>query len=97
MSCSKRYVVTSNPRVMVEYFLKTHVGVNEVFGTELQVTRGGYCTGLVGRPGGVLLGKSKVETVKKVFGDQAPDMGLGSGASDYSFLALSRVWRVCVD
>ena len=35
MRCGKRYMVTSCPRIMVEYSLKEHVGVSEVFGMEL--------------------------------------------------------------
>lgn len=87
MSCSKRYVVTSYPRVMVEYFLKEHVGVNEVFGTELQVSRSGYCTG---RVVSVMLGRNKAEAVRKVPGEKGPEVGLGSGAADLAFLSLCK-------
>lgn len=96
VSCSKRYVLTFNPRVMVEYFLKTHVGVEEVFGTELQVTRGGYCTGLVSQSG-VLLDKNKADTVKKVFLGETPDVGLGNNKADNSFLSFCKEAYVVVD
>lgn len=87
MSCGKRYVVTSCPRIMVEYSLKEHVGVSEVFGTELQVSARGYCTGLVQV---LMLGQSKAEAMKKVFGEEGPDLGLGSGAVDFPFLTLCK-------
>ncbi|MCO5608456.1 hypothetical protein L7F22_062666 [Adiantum nelumboides] len=89
-SCSSRYVVTSYPRVMVEYFLKEHVRVNEVFGTELQVSARGLCTGLVGKNMGVLCGQGKAETVRKVFGESGPDVGVGSGLADTAFLSLCK-------
>lgn len=90
VSCSSRYVVTSYPRVMVEYFLKEHVGVNEVFGTELQVSARGFCTGLVGQPVGIMSGEGKAEAVRKVFGERGPDVGVGSGVADAPFLSLCK-------
>ncbi|KAI5074733.1 hypothetical protein GOP47_0010694 [Adiantum capillus-veneris] len=90
VSCSSRYVVTSFPRVMVEYFLKEHVGVNEVFGTELQVSAGGFCTGLVGKPPGVLCGQRKAETMRKVFGERGPDVGVGKAGGDVPFLSVCK-------
>ena len=64
MSYGKRYVVTLCPRIMVDYSLKEHVGVSEVFGTELQVSARGSCTGMVQV---LMLGQSKAEAMKKVF------------------------------
>ena len=77
---------------MVEYFLKEHVGVDDVFGTELQVNRHGVCTGLVQKPAGILMGKKKVEALRKIFtnGD-IPDVALGCGDSDYPFMSWSKV------
>ncbi|KAL3688358.1 hypothetical protein R1sor_014667 [Riccia sorocarpa] len=85
-SCTRRIVVTANPRVMVEPFLKDYLGVEAVLGTELQVTSGGYCTGIVCYPG-VLVGENKERAVKKYFGDDFPDIGLGDRETDFPFMS----------
>ncbi|KAL2630466.1 hypothetical protein R1flu_015152 [Riccia fluitans] len=85
-SCTRRIVVTANPRVMVEPFLKDYLGVEAVLGTELQVTSGGYCTGLVCYPG-VLVADNKERAVKKYFGGDFPDVGLGDRETDFPFMS----------
>lgn len=90
-SCGTRYVVTETPTVMVEYFLKKHLGVHAVIGTTLHVNRHGYFTGFVtGR--GLLIHKGNA--VKNLFGGdndyKAADLGLGDSPSDYEFLALCK-------
>lgn len=88
-SCSNRYVVTANPRVMVEFFAKNHLGADKVLGTEIHVTRGGRATGLVNAPG-VLVGSRKRDVVKAQFGEEQPEVGLGDRATDYPFLRLCK-------
>ena len=75
----------------MEYFLREHLGVDDVLGTELQVTGYGFCTGLVARETGVLMGKRKLKAVKKLFGDEKPDIALGGRESDYPFMSFSKV------
>ncbi|GLJ53947.1 hypothetical protein SUGI_1152970 [Cryptomeria japonica] len=88
VSCGKRYVVTANPRMMVEPFLKEYLKVDGVLGTELQVIKG-FCTGLVAPPG-VLLGWRKHHAVKALFGDDKPDVALGNRPSDFPFMFLCK-------
>eukprot|EP01018_Ginkgo_biloba_P030808 Gb_19711 [translate_table: standard] len=88
INCGKRYIVTANPRIMVEPFLKEYLNVDYVFGTELQVIKG-YCTGFVAEPG-VLVGVKKLKAVKEFFGEKIPDVGLGDRPTDYPFMALCK-------
>ena len=62
--------------------------ISEVFGTELQVSARGSCTGMVQV---LMLGQSKAEAMKKVFGEEGSDLGLGIGAAGSSFLTLCKV------
>ncbi|KAH7373882.1 hypothetical protein KP509_17G078600 [Ceratopteris richardii] len=88
--CHNRYVVTANPRIMVEYFCKNHLGADKVLGTEIQVTKGGRATGLLLSPG-VLVGDRKRDAVNMEFDEKhLPDVGLGDRASDYPFLELCK-------
>ncbi|MCO5579465.1 hypothetical protein L7F22_033320 [Adiantum nelumboides] len=64
--CFNRYVVTANPRIMVEFFCKNHLGADKVLGNEIQVTKGGRAMGLLLSPG-VLLGDRKSLPSRFVF------------------------------
>eukprot|EP00249_Psilotum_nudum_P025342 c29713_g1_i1 orf=299-1813(-) len=88
-SCGKRYVVTANPRIMVEAFVNVHLGAHKVLGTEIQVTKGGRATGFVKNPG-VLVGIRKRNAVKAEFGDQLPDIAIGDRITDYPFMSLCK-------
>ena len=91
-SCYHRCVVTANPRVMVEFFCKNHLGADQVFGTEIQVTSGGRATGFLQSPG-VLVGEHKRNAIKAGC-DTQPDIGLGDRPSDLPFLNLCKVTSV---
>ncbi|KAJ8640818.1 hypothetical protein MRB53_017512 [Persea americana] len=49
-SCGKRCVLTANPKIMVEAFLKDYLGAYMVVGTEIETYKG-RATGLVSKPG----------------------------------------------
>lgn len=87
--CGKRCVLTANPRVMVEPFLKEYLGADLVLGTELGSYKG-RATGLVAKPG-ILVGKNKANALKKAFGDEQPHVGLGDRLTDAPFMALCKV------
>ncbi|KAJ4788396.1 Glycerol-3-phosphate acyltransferase [Rhynchospora pubera] len=84
----RRVVVTANPTVMVADFVREYLGA-ECVGTELEVdSRTRRFTGRV--KGGVLVGLKKKEAVKRVFGDEMPDLGLGDRDTDHDFMALCK-------
>ncbi|EXB63779.1 Glycerol-3-phosphate acyltransferase 6 [Morus notabilis] len=87
-SCGKRCVVTANPRIMVEAFLKEFVGADMVLGTEIETYKG-RATGLVRRPG-VLVGKNKADAIKKAFGDTKPEIGLGDRLTDVPYMTICK-------
>ncbi|CAN6322692.1 unnamed protein product [Urochloa humidicola] len=89
-ACGRRCVLTANPRIMVEAFLKEYVGADLVVGTELAVWRG-RATGLVSSPG-VLVGERKADALRDEFGGgaAAPDVGLGDRKTDYPFMRLCK-------
>jgi glycerol-3-phosphate acyltransferase len=90
-SFGKRYLLTATPRIMVEPFAVTYLGVDKVLGTELHVTKSGIATGLLMSPG-VLLGKKKAAALRCEFGDTTmPDVGIGDRLSDHPFLSLCKV------
>ncbi|KAK2400370.1 CAAX geranylgeranyltransferase alpha subunit [Trifolium repens] len=87
-SCGKRCVLTANPRIMVEPFLKEFLGADLVLGTEIASYKG-RATGLICNPG-ILVGDKKAQVLKKTFGDEKPDIGLGDRVTDAPFMALCK-------
>lgn len=87
-ACGKRCVLTANPRIMVEAFLKDFLGTDLVLGTEI-CTYKGRATGFARQPG-ILVGKNKADALKKAFGEAQPELGLGDRHTDYPFLELCK-------
>ncbi|MCD7461698.1 CAAX geranylgeranyltransferase alpha subunit [Datura stramonium] len=87
-SCGKRCVLTANPRIMVEPFLKDYLEVDMILGSEIQTYKG-RATGFVGSPG-VLIGKKKADALRKAFGEEQPEIGLGDSHSDIPFMTLCK-------
>ncbi|KAE8699675.1 Glycerol-3-phosphate 2-O-acyltransferase 4 [Hibiscus syriacus] len=88
-SCGKRCVLTANPRVMVEPFLKDFLGADTVIGTEIDVFKG-RATGLVKNPG-ILVGENKDDAPVNAFNDEPmPNIALGDPKSDYPFMRLCK-------
>lgn len=88
-ACGKRCVLTANPRIMVEAFLKDFLKTDLVLGTEIGTFRG-RATGFVLQPG-VLVGENKADALLKTFGDAQPEIGLGDRHTDFPFMALCKV------
>lgn len=89
-SFGKRYILTANPRVMVEVFGKEYLGADEILGSEMEVTRKGYCTGFVKAPG-IMVGDNKTKALIEKFGENVPDVGMGDRETDWPFMALCKV------
>eukprot|EP01018_Ginkgo_biloba_P013183 Gb_32454 [translate_table: standard] len=88
-SCGKRCVLTANPRIMVEPFLKEYLGADLVIGSEIDIFRG-RATGFVKSPG-VLVGMQKAKALQKAFCcNELPDIGLGDRKTDYPFIKLCK-------
>ncbi|XP_074370908.1 glycerol-3-phosphate acyltransferase RAM2-like [Apium graveolens] len=88
-SCGTRYVLTANPRIMVEGFLKEYLGADVVLGTEIATFRG-RATGFLTSPG-VLVGNNKALALQKAFCDTSPpDIGLGDRKTDFPFMKLCK-------
>ncbi|KAL2523398.1 Glycerol-3-phosphate 2-O-acyltransferase 6 [Forsythia ovata] len=87
-SCRRKCVLTANPQIMVEAFLKEYLGADLVIGTEI-VTFKGRATGLVTSPG-ILVGKNKADALQKAFGDTTPEIGLGDRKTDFPFMKLCK-------
>lgn len=89
-SCGKRCVLTANPRIMVEAFLKDYLGADVVLGTEI-ATYKGRATGFVDGPG-VLVGRNKAKALQKAFdASSTPEIGLGDRKTDFPFMKLCKV------
>lgn len=89
-SCGKRIVLTANPTVMVEAFLKDYLAVDMVLGTEMDTYKG-RATGFVRNPG-VLVGENKANALTKALNNNslAPEIGLGDRKTDYPFMKLCK-------
>lgn len=86
-----RYLITSTPRIMVQTFAREFLGVDEVIGTELEVTKGGRVTGFLKKPG-VLEGSSKASVLRAKLGSENADFGMGNGTTDgHAFVGLCKV------
>ncbi|KAJ0678358.1 putative transferase [Helianthus annuus] len=85
--CDKRVVVTKMPTVMVEWFVKEHLGADGVIGTDIAVSQFGFATGLV-RGGG--FGSSVIDRVATMFNGQQPSLGLARCHLDSPFLSLCK-------
>ncbi|KAL7081221.1 hypothetical protein ACP275_14G026300 [Erythranthe tilingii] len=88
-SCRRKCVVTANPRIMVEPFLKNYLGVDDVLGTEISSYMG-VATGFVGGDTAVLVGENKAVALRGTFGNSMPDIGIGDRLTDLPFMKLCK-------
>lgn len=89
--CERKVVVTANPTLMVEPFVRDYLGGTKVLGTEIEVNpKTKKATGFVKKPG-VLVGDRKRLALLKEFGDESPDIGIGDRTSDHDFMSICKV------
>ncbi|KAH6778032.1 hypothetical protein C2S52_006460 [Perilla frutescens var. hirtella] len=88
-SCGMKCVLTANPTIMVDPFLKNYLDVDVVLGTEISSFKG-FATGLVSHAG-VLVGDNKVVALTKAFRNQEmPHIGIGDRNTDIPFIQLCK-------
>ncbi|RVX06075.1 Glycerol-3-phosphate 2-O-acyltransferase 6 [Vitis vinifera] len=88
-SFGKRYIITANPRIMVEPFVKTYMGAIRFLGPSWKYRTPEGATGFVKKPG-VLVGEHKKAAVQQEFGMNLPDVGLGDRDTDHDFMSLCK-------
>ncbi|KAH9604125.1 hypothetical protein KSS87_010465 [Heliosperma pusillum] len=87
----KKVVVTANPIIMVEPFVKDYLGGDIVLGTCIEVdTLSQKATGFVTGDGVLVSGKKREAVVAEFGVEGLPDVGLGDRKSDHDFMALCK-------